>query len=136
MVCHYTRVREKIIYLSQNCKLSGNLLELELCMLLGLSQFPCVFLFPVSSFLQDPTLCGPGQFPWVSLFHISLTLQGPPCLQVQPAIKRSLLLKLCYSRIIITAHITASNNIIHTKYTVLLAYVPSLYLSSITIFSR
>ena len=44
VVCHYTTVRYKIMYLPQNCMLSGNLLELEFCRLLGLSQFPCVFL--------------------------------------------------------------------------------------------
>ena len=51
---HFTTVRKKIIYLPQNCKLSGNLLELEFCTLLGLSQFLCVSLFPVSVSLQGP----------------------------------------------------------------------------------
>ena len=65
-VCHYTTVRKKIIYLLQNCKLSGNLLEMEICMLLGLSQFPCVFPFPVSFSLQGPT-CHHGK-PAISIY--------------------------------------------------------------------
>ena len=55
---HYTTVGKKITYLPQNCKLSGNLLELEFCMMLGLSQVPC----------------------------ISVSLQGPTCHHDMPAI--------------------------------------------------
>ena len=51
---YYTTVKKKIMYLPQNCKLSGNLLELEFCMLHGSSQFPCVSLLLVSVSLQGP----------------------------------------------------------------------------------
>ena len=73
VVCHYTTVRDKIMYLPHNCKLSGNLLELEFCMLLGLSQFPCIFLFPVSVSLQGLT-CHHGK-PAISVYCIETLSQ-------------------------------------------------------------
>lgn len=55
VVCHYTTVWDKIMYLPQNCTLSGSLHELEFCMPHALNQSLYVFLFPVSVSLQGPT---------------------------------------------------------------------------------